>query len=69
MMKVGIIGTGAHGSRYARHIVNDLPVLRLTAISRRGEEGKKQAAEWRSRDCCHVYSSRFAAHRGADPAV
>ncbi|OKY76169.1 MAG: hypothetical protein BM485_02655 [Desulfobulbaceae bacterium DB1] len=49
MMKVGIIGTGAHGSRYARHIVNDLPGLRLTAISRRGEEGKKQAAEWRSR--------------------
>ncbi|MFH1216123.1 MAG: Gfo/Idh/MocA family oxidoreductase [Pseudomonadota bacterium] len=47
MIKVGIIGTGIHGSRYARHIVNDLPEqLKLTAISRRGEEGKEQAEGW-----------------------
>ncbi len=34
-MRIGIIGTGKHGSRYANHIVNDIDGLELTAISRR----------------------------------
>ena len=45
-MKIGIIGTGRHGSRYANHVVNDMQDLELTAIARRSEEGKEQAAAW-----------------------
>ena len=32
---IGLIGLGRHGSRYAKHIVNDLPEARLIAVSRR----------------------------------
>lgn len=45
-IQVGIIGTGRHGSRYARHIVQDVAGLHLAAISRRSAEGEDQAAEW-----------------------
>ncbi|MBU0681705.1 MAG: Gfo/Idh/MocA family oxidoreductase [Proteobacteria bacterium] len=45
-MNVGIIGTGRHGSRYAGHIIRDVPGLNLTAISRRSPEGAAQAAQW-----------------------
>ena len=45
-MNIGIIGTGRHGSRYANHIVNDCEGLELTAVCRRSEEGRKQAASW-----------------------
>jgi len=45
-LRVGIIGTGRHGSRYADHIVNDLDSLHLTAIARRSEEGWTQAEQW-----------------------
>lgn len=45
-MRVGIIGTGRHGSRYANHIVNDIEGLELAAISRRSEEVADQAARW-----------------------
>jgi predicted dehydrogenase len=45
-LKIGIIGTGTHGSRYARHIMNDVPELELVAISRRSNEGDRQAKEW-----------------------
>ncbi len=45
-MKVGIIGTGTHGARYARHILDELPQLELVAISRRSAEGEVQAREW-----------------------
>lgn len=48
-MKIGIIGTGKHGSRYARHIVKDFPDLDLVAISRRSAVGKDQAKEWNCR--------------------
>ncbi|MCL1979494.1 MAG: Gfo/Idh/MocA family oxidoreductase, partial [Proteobacteria bacterium] len=44
--RVGIIGTGKHGSRYARHIVADIEGLTLAAISRRSEAGKGQAEQW-----------------------
>jgi predicted dehydrogenase len=46
-IRVGIIGTGNHGSRYASHIVNDLgQCFHLAAISRRSEGAKEQAAAW-----------------------
>lgn len=45
-VKVGIIGTGRHGSRYAAHILSDLPGLDLVAISRRSPEGENQARKW-----------------------
>jgi predicted dehydrogenase len=45
-IKVGIIGTGRHGARYADHIVHDLPGLQLTAICRRSQKGKIQAEKW-----------------------
>jgi predicted dehydrogenase len=47
--KVGVIGTGKHGSRYARHIVEDVEGLDLVAISRRSDEGKIQTAQWACR--------------------
>jgi predicted dehydrogenase len=46
-MRIGIIGTGRHGARYANHIVNDVPGLELSAICRRSAAGKAQAEEWR----------------------
>ncbi len=48
-MKVGIIGTGTHGARYARHLLGDLPQFELVAIARRSEEGESQAREWNCR--------------------
>jgi predicted dehydrogenase len=50
-IKIGIIGTGIHGSRYARHIMNDVPGLELAAISRRSDEGVGQAKEWGAALC------------------
>ncbi len=45
-MKIGLIGTGRHGSRYANHIVNDFEDMELSGISRRSEQGSEQAREW-----------------------
>jgi len=45
-LKVGIVGTGRHGSRYAAHILRDVPGLELVAISRRSPAGQTQAREW-----------------------
>lgn len=46
MIRVGIIGTGKHGSRYANHVVNDLDGAELVGISRRSPEGARQAQAW-----------------------
>ncbi|WP_456387352.1 Gfo/Idh/MocA family protein [Desulfolithobacter sp.] len=46
MIRVGIIGTGRHGSRYAGHILNDVDGLELVAISRRSEQGRAQAGQY-----------------------
>ncbi|MDR4480741.1 MAG: Gfo/Idh/MocA family oxidoreductase [Nitrospira sp.] len=32
---IGLIGLGRHGSRYAKHLLHDLPDARLVAVSRR----------------------------------
>jgi predicted dehydrogenase len=46
-IRVGIIGTGNHGSRYANHIVKDLGhCFHLAAISRRSVVAKEQARAW-----------------------
>ena len=45
MLGVGLIGLGKHGSRYARHIVEDLTDAALVAVCRRNRpEGEKLAA-------------------------
>jgi len=46
ILNIGIIGTGKHGSRYAAHIINDLPEMRLAAICRRNDSIRQQAARW-----------------------
>ncbi len=47
-VQVGIIGTGRHGSRYANHLRRDLADrFSLVGISRRSEEGRRQAEDWR----------------------
>lgn len=49
-IRVGIIGTGRHGSRYAKHIVEDLSEsFQLTAISRRSPAAEDQAKAWKTR--------------------
>ncbi len=45
-MRIGIIGTGKHGSRYANHLINDVEGLELVAISRRSSALTEQAAGW-----------------------
>src|SRR6476660_5107930 len=45
MLGIGLIGLGKHGSRYARHIVEDLTDAALVAVCRRNRpEGEKLAA-------------------------
>ena len=41
---IGLIGVGKHGIRYARHIVDDLPQLRLVAIARRDDTARAALA-------------------------
>lgn len=35
---IGLVGVGRHGSRYARHLLHDLPEARLVAVCRRNAE-------------------------------
>lgn len=46
MKRIGVIGTGKHGSRYANHIVKDIDGFTLAGISRRSTEGEEQARQW-----------------------
>lgn len=48
MIRIGIIGTGKHGSRYANHIIQDFAgSLLLTSISRQSQENAaSQIKEW-----------------------
>jgi predicted dehydrogenase len=47
MLGIGLIGLGQHGSRYARHIVDDLPDAALVAVCQRSRtEGTKRAAAY-----------------------
>jgi predicted dehydrogenase len=61
---VGLIGTGKHGARYAKHVREDVPELVLTAVSRRdAAAGAAQATAWR----CRFHADWRALV--ADPAV
>lgn len=45
-VRLGLVGTGLHGIRYARHIARDVSEARLAAIARRDREaGRAQAEE------------------------
>jgi len=46
---IGLIGSGAHGARYAQHLAAEVDGLRLVAISRRREAGAAQARAWNCR--------------------
>jgi predicted dehydrogenase len=44
-LRLGLIGVGKHGSRYAKHIVEDIPHAELVALCRRNrQEGELLAA-------------------------
>jgi predicted dehydrogenase len=46
-LRIGLIGAGKHGSRYAKHIVEDVPQARLVAVCRRNrQEGELFAATY-----------------------
>lgn len=42
--RVGLVGLGAHGMRYARHVVHDVPDLELSAVYRRDADRCASAA-------------------------
>ncbi len=53
-LRVGLIGVGRHGSRYAKHIREDLPQIDLIGLWRRdADEGKKQARQY---GCRYFYT-------------
>jgi predicted dehydrogenase len=43
-IRFGLIGVGRHGSRYARHLLDDLPEVELVAICRRDVAGGQEFA-------------------------
>jgi len=46
-VRLGLIGAGKHGSRYAKHIVEDIPQAQLVAVCRRDpHEGERLAARY-----------------------
>ncbi|MCS6925062.1 MAG: Gfo/Idh/MocA family oxidoreductase [Candidatus Binatia bacterium] len=46
-LRIGLIGAGKHGSRYAKHIVEDLPQALLVSLCRRDQEaGQRLAATY-----------------------
>jgi predicted dehydrogenase len=62
--RIGVIGAGAHGTRYVRHALNDVPGMTVSALCRRSEnEGQQLAAEFG----CRYH--RETEHLIADPAV
>lgn len=62
-IRVGIIGAGKHGSRYANHIVKDLGgCFELTGISRRSPRGQEQADQWSTR-CFHDWRELVSSDR------
>jgi len=61
-LRLGLIGVGKHGSRYAKHIVEDLPQAELAAVCRRDrQEGKKLA----TRHGCSFYADYHSLIRDA----
>ena len=47
VFRIGVIGAGAHGERYVRHGLQDVPGMAVTALCRRSAEtGRKLAAQY-----------------------
>jgi len=68
MLGIGLIGLGKHGSRYARHIVEDLTDAALVAVCRRDRtEGAKLAAAYHC--AFHDDYRDLVAHPGVDAVV
>ena len=44
-LRLGIVGAGRHGSRYARHAARDIDEIELVAICRRSEQLGRQTAQ------------------------
>lgn len=57
-LRMGLVGVGRHGVRYANHLVRgEIPGARLEAICRRdGARGREQASEWDVRFHADVWS-------------
>lgn len=52
-LRIGLIGAGKHGSRYAKHIAEDIPQAELVAVCRRSQtEGEQLAIKYG----CHYYA-------------
>jgi len=65
--RIGLIGVGKHGARYAQHIRSDVPGVELAAIARRDvEKGAAQARELGAR---HYADYRELIERGQVDAV
>ena len=45
MLQIGLIGLGVHGRRYARHLVEGVPGLRLVAVCRRHRDEADRAGQ------------------------
>jgi predicted dehydrogenase len=67
-LRLGLIGAGKHGLRYARHIVEDVPEAELVALCRRDRaEGERAAATYR---CAWVDDfRRLVSDQGVDAIV
>jgi predicted dehydrogenase len=63
-LRLGLVGAGKHGLRYARHIVEDVPEAQLVALCRRDRtEGERAAAAY---GCAWVADFRLLV---SDPGV
>jgi predicted dehydrogenase len=63
-LRLGLVGAGKHGIRYARHIVEDVPEAQLVALCRRDRtEGERAAAAY---GCAWVADFRLLV---SDPGV
>jgi predicted dehydrogenase len=60
-LRVGLVGIGKHGLRYAKHIREDVDELRLVAVSRRDAPRGRAAAE--TLGCDYVPSAAALAER------
>lgn len=61
---VGLIGLGHHGSRYAKHLLHDLPEARLAAVCRRRAEQGNGLSDGATVPCYSDYHELIA-----DPGV
>jgi len=66
-LRLGIVGVGKHGSRYAKHAAQDIDEVQLVAVCRRdGTRGREIAERY---DCHYVASARELVERPDIDAV